>query len=120
MLGEEKTKALFRNYVDAMNAQDAERILSLYHPDAAVFDPVGRPPYEGIASFGPFYRNAMELSLHLEIDGEIVGTYQNTTATAINVTSPLYEFRMINVMTFDDDGLIIEMRAHWGPSAMES
>lgn len=118
MLGEEKTKTLFLRYMEAMNARVPENIIALFDDNASVNDPVGKPPYEGIEAISEFYHRVMALQLHLELDGEVVTTFGNTAAAAINVTSPKFNFRIIETLSFNDDGQIVEMRAHYGPTAM--
>lgn len=113
-------KQTLQAYVDAFNAGDAAAISALYTEDAVVEDPVGNPPMNGRAAIEEFYTNAIAGGAKLSLDGPIRGSHGDRAAMAFTVDVPGMRIRAIDVMTFDDDGKITRMQAHWGPDDIET
>jgi len=113
-------KQTLQTYIDAINAGDAATISGLYTEDAVVEDPVGNPPMTGRAAIEEFYTNAIAAGTKIALDGPIRGSHGNRAAMAFTVEVSGMRIRGIDVMTFDDDGKITQMHAHWGPDDIET
>jgi steroid delta-isomerase len=118
---QEQMKKALQAYVDGFNVGDPAAIVALFADDAVIEDPVGSPPISGRAALEEFYANAIDTGAKLTLDGPIRGSHGNGAAMAftIEVASMNLRIRAIDVMTFNDEGQIIEMRAYWGPDDME-
>jgi steroid delta-isomerase len=121
MPAQEQMKQALQGYIDGFAAGDAAAITALFAEDAVIEDPVGNPPISGRAAIEEFYTNAVGAGSKLVLDAPIRGSHGNTAAMAFTVEVPAMglRLRVIDVMTFDDDGKIVEMRAHWGPDDIE-
>ncbi|TDC53177.1 DUF4440 domain-containing protein [Actinomadura sp. KC345] len=113
-------KQTLQAYVDAFNAGDPKAIVALYTDDAVIEDPVGNPPIAGGAAIEEFYTNAIAGGAKLTLDGPIRGSHGDRAAMAFTVDVPGMKIRAIDVMTFDADGKIVRMDAHWGPDDIET
>jgi steroid delta-isomerase len=117
---QEHMKQALQTYVDAFNAADAATVTSLYADDAVIEDPVGHPPMTGRAAIEEFYTNAIAGGAKLTLDAPIRGSHGDRAAMAFTVDVPGLRIRAIDVMTFNDEGKITHMQAHWGPDDMET
>ncbi|MFA1545800.1 nuclear transport factor 2 family protein [Actinomadura chokoriensis] len=116
----EHMKQVLQTYVDAFNASDAATISGLYADDAVIEDPVGHPPLTGRAAIEEFYTNAIAGGAKLTLDAPIRGSHGDRAAMAFTVDIPGMRIRAIDVMTFNDEGKITRMQAHWGPDDIEA
>jgi steroid delta-isomerase len=55
---EKRTRAAVEGYLDAWAKNDRAALLSVFADDAVWIDPVGTPPYEGLARIGEFWDSA--------------------------------------------------------------
>ena len=120
MLTEARMKAALQQYLDGFNGEDADSIIDLFADHARIEDPVGGGQIvEGKAAITAFYRRAVELVKKLELDTSIRGSHGRSAAMAFTIhleldgTATL--IRAIDVMTFDDSGKIVDMKAYHGP-----
>lgn len=113
-------KAALQAYVDGFNAGDPAAVTALFADDATIEDPVGNPPITGREGIAEFYAGSIASGAKLALDTPIRGSHGNGAAMAFTVEMPNMRIRVIDVMTFDDDGKISTMRAHWGPEDVES
>lgn len=118
---QEQMKQALQAYVDGINAGDAAAVTALFADDAVVEDPVGKPPISGRAAIAEFYTNAVSAGTKLSLDTPIRGSHGNGAAMAFTIEVPAMSLRIraVDVMTFNDDGKIIDMRAYWGPADFE-
>lgn len=112
-------KQALQSYLDAFNAGDVAAISALYADDAVIEDPVGKPPITGRAAIEEFYANAIAGGAKLALDGPVRGSYGDRAAMAFTIEVPGMRIRAVDVMTFDADGRIVRMEAHWGPDDIE-
>ena len=120
MPSQEHMKAVLQAYVDGFNAGDPAAVIALFADDATIEDPVGKPPITGREAITEFYTGSVASGVRLSLDTPVRGSHGNAAAMAFTVELPNMRIRVIDVMTFDEDGLISEMRAHWGPADIES
>ncbi|XRQ12846.1 nuclear transport factor 2 family protein [Actinomadura welshii] len=116
---QEHMKQALQTYIDAFNAGDVAAISALYADDAVIEDPVGKPRITGRAAIEEFYGNAIAGGAKLALEGPIRGTFGDRAAMAFTVDLPGMRIRAIDVMTFNDEGEIVRMDAHWGPEDVE-
>ncbi len=120
MPSEQQMKDALQAYVDAYNNNDLAALLALYSDDATVEDPYGTPPKNGKTQIESFYRQAMASGATLELSAPIRGSSADAAAMAFDAVVKLAQGTMrvsvIDVMTFDEAGLIRSMRAYFGPS----
>jgi steroid delta-isomerase len=113
-------KAALQAYVELFNAGNLDGLAELYAEDAVVEDPVGTPPQRGRAAVKEFYRAAMATGSRLQVVAPARGSHGNAAVLVFQVVLPNgARINVADVMTFNDDGKIASMRAHWGPEDVE-
>lgn len=120
MTTESQMRAALQAYVDGFNANDADGIATLFADSAQIEDPVGGGTIiEGRAAVDEFYRGAVQAVERLELAAPIRASHGASAAMAfdihIDVGGQKMVIRAIDVMTFDDDGKVIDMKAYYGP-----
>ncbi|MCL4159413.1 UNVERIFIED_CONTAM: hypothetical protein GTU68_049703 [Idotea baltica] len=111
-------KAAITQYMTSHSAGDIDGIVALFADDASAWDPVGSEPHVGAEAIRAFFTGTHEMadSLTLTPTGPVRCT-ANFAAFPMMATSAIGEMRLeidiIDVMTFNDDGKISEMRAYW-------
>lgn len=115
-------KKALKDYIDAFNANDLERLISLFSNEATVEDPVGSTPKIGREEIEAFYKESMT-GAKLELLAAPRGSYSNaaTITFAVHTEKEGHSIRIdvTDVMTFDSDGKIAAMHAYWGPDDMQ-
>jgi steroid delta-isomerase len=108
-----------QGYLDALNRADVEAITALFADGATIEDPVGtgvHPAGEGLARLV----GALPEGSTFTLDSPIRTSHANGAAMAFTVRTEVdgvpVMIHSIDVMQFDEDGLITEMRAYYGPS----
>ena len=99
-------------YIEFMNASDADSIAELYAENATLEDPIGTDPMHGREAIRGFYAASVG-SVKLEATG-------NPRVAGGEVAFPMHAhiggtqiLEIIDMMVFNDDGLITSMRAFW-------
>jgi steroid delta-isomerase len=112
-------RSILQRYVELVSAGDYEAITALYTSDATVEDPVGSQPRRGREEIRDLYRNAAG-KVRLELQGNV--RVAGTSAAAPMIGRPAGMEGMIveivDVMTFNEEGLITSMQAYWGPDTI--
>ncbi len=110
--GNDHIRQTIDRYIEFMNAADFDSIAELYSEDATLEDPVGTEPRQGREAIRKFYADAVG-NVTLELTGK-------PRVAAGQVAFPMHAriggtkiLEIIDVMVFDDDGLITSMRAFW-------
>ena len=117
----EHIAGVFQRYADLFTAGDAKGITALYAPDAVVRDPVTGPEVRGSQAIHDWYQRAFDTAgrMFMELEGEVrVGGRYGAAAYVVRVVDQPEPFRSntLDVMVFNDDGLIVSMDAYWGPT----
>lgn len=107
--------ATVNRYLELVANGTAGEIAALYAADATIEDPVGSPVTAGREAIEAFYATFASMPKTTELltlrtcGGEAAFHFEIVTDTGAGkaVMAPL------EVMTFDDDGLIVSMRAWW-------
>jgi len=114
----ESLSAAVQSYIRALNEGDLDAIVALYAEDAEVEDPVGSTPKRGLTEIRDFYAKSLQLQLQVELEG-IIRVVANEAAFAFSVSfehqGHTTTIRPIDVFRFDSFGLIVQMRAYFGP-----
>lgn len=116
----ERIREVIEAYVDRVARGTTDEVLALYADGATVEDPVGTEVRSTRESIREFY-SGLE---GLEQEGRLLtariaggqAAFQFELATKAG--DQTYTLSPIDVMTFDDDGLITSMKAYWGNDDM--
>lgn len=123
MPSEQLMKQAMQSYIDGFNRGDPDSVIALYADDATVEDPVGGPLRSGKPAIADFYRMAMKTGARLTLAAPIRASHGNSAAMAFDVNLNVPEgaavIRVIDVMTFNEQGQFKSMQAYWGRSDME-
>ena len=114
----DQMKSCVERYVACHAAGDVDGIMALFADNATVWDPVGSDPHSGRDAVRAFFQGTHDMvdRLDMELTGPIRAT-ADFAAFPMTATSHIGDFHLeidiIDVMTFDDDAKIVEMRAYW-------
>ncbi len=111
----DRIREVVDRYIELVGSGTADEIVALYAEDAVVEDPVGSEPRAGQA-IRELYATLEGLDqrtrlLAVRIAGGEAAFHFEVATLADGVT---YTLAPVDVMAFDDDGLITSMRAYWG------
>ena len=125
MPNEAEMRAVLQAYVDAFNRSDADGIVALFADDATVEDPYGKPAMVGKDTFASFFRFAVdECRAKLKLAAPIRASQGDAAAMCFDVQLHYMNaqrlIRVIDVMTFNEQGRIKTMRAYWGLTDMQA
>ena len=111
-------------YINAFNHNDLEALVALFAPEATVEDPYGSVAKVGYSAIRTFYEEALQSNVKLTLDAPIRATTSHAAAMAFTATVDVEGtqtlIRVIDIMTFDEQGLINSMRAYFGESDIQS
>jgi len=116
----EKIREVVDAYVRLVASGTADEIVALYAEGATVEDPVGSAVRTLRSEIHEFYASLEGLDTETNllsakiVDGQAAFLFELITRAG----DQTYTVTPIDVMTFDDDGLITSMRAFWGESDM--
>ena len=118
----EQIRATADSYVSALEAGELEAVLALYAEDATVEDPVGGGTvHRGLPAIREFYSTVVALEIEAEVlearvcgsdllfNFEITTHFDGGSKATINVW---------DLMTHDEQGKVVSMRAYWTPENM--
>lgn len=118
---ENHMKNALQQYIDGFNQGDAAMLIALFADNAKIEDPIGGGRVvKGKEAITAFYQRAVTMVERLELDTPIRGSYGHSAAMAFTIhlkkNGEKKIIQAIDVMTFDDSGKIIDMKAFHGPS----
>lgn len=125
MTTEDHNRAALQAYIDNFNAGDGAGLAALFADDARIEDPVGGTTIvEGRVAIDDFYKGAVDVVERLELAAPIRTSHGASAAMAFDIHmqvegQPML-IRVIDVMTFDDEGKIVDMKAYHGPGDVET
>lgn len=111
----DQAEATVRRYLELVAHGTADEIADLYAVDAALEDPVGSPALHGRDAIRAFYATVEPLAITTELvtlrscAGQAAFHFKIATDTGAGVAT----MEPLEVMEFDDAGLITSMRAWW-------
>lgn len=114
-------RQVFAQYGALQSAGDVEGIVALFADDAIVRDPVNAPAHQGKAAIRSFFEAGFAASggvNEMTLEGGVrIAGHQAAAAFIVRTvrSRPVYRVETLDVMSFDEAGLITEMLAYWGP-----
>ena len=117
----ERVRGVVESYIEMVGSGTADQIVALYAEGATVEDPVGSDVRSGRAEIHAFYAGLDGLDKETRLvtariaGGEAAFLFEIVT----KADGVSYTVAPVDVMTFDDDGLITSMRAFWGDADMQ-
>jgi len=116
----EHIERVFARYAAAMAANDFDGAAALFAPDAVVRDPIDAVPLEGREQIRGFFAAGAGVLCGFELTGPVRIAGDGTRAAAplrarLDVGDTAKTLDSIDVMAFDDAGLIASMDAYYGP-----
>jgi steroid delta-isomerase len=111
-------RATVERYVERHTAGDIDGIVACFAPDASAEDPIGSPAHVGTEALRAFFEGTHSLAdrLELKLTG-LIRTAANFAAFPMQAISTIGDMTLvveiIDVMTFDEDGRITDMKAYW-------
>ncbi len=118
-LSNDDVTAGVRRYLDTVATGTGADVTALFAPDATVEDPVGAEPIRGHDAIRAFYGSFEAMAKTTELvtvracAGQAAFHFRIVVELGGGSTSTM---EPLEVMTFDDDGLITTMRAFWAES----
>jgi steroid Delta-isomerase len=121
----QKMVAAVETYIASFAKRDHDAVAALFAEQCTVEDPIGSPIHNGRAAVHEFYKMAMQGGASLTLDGpvRVAGPF---AAFAFTVTVPgpdgnaAMRINVIDTFKFDDNDKVVEMRAYWGPTNMQT
>ena len=109
--------AAIDTYLAAVAGGSAAKIAALYAPTATVEDPVGSDPHAGREAIEEFYRALEAAAVSTELITARISGLQAAFHFRVITEAGDRSFTIepIDVMSFDERGLITSMRAFWSP-----
>jgi len=117
-------RATLEAYARRINEGDLAGILALFEPGAIIEDPFGSAPKTGDA-IRALFADTIAYDTRITQVAPIRGSHANAAALVFDVTfhppggAPLL-IRSLDVCTFSSRGLILTLRAYWGPEDMQT
>lgn len=115
-------RSVFERYAALFSAADADAVAALYAPDAVVRDPITAPPVQGREAIRAWYQSAFDaipggMAMALEGAVRIAGPYGAAAFTVRFANGgQAMMTETLDVMRFDESGLIASMDAYFGPA----
>lgn len=101
-------------YVSLVGDEDVESLVALFADDGTVEDPVGSDRHVGRDAIRGFFSTLPPMGVSAELSGPVHAVPDaRTAAFPFVVRTGEMEMNVIDVMTFDADGLITSMTAYW-------
>ena len=120
MAADDRIREVIERYVALVATGTADEIVALYAEGATVEDPVGSTVLTDRAAIHAFYATLEGLDQETRLLEARIAGGQAAFLFEVVTRSGDATFRLapIDVMTFDDAGLITSMRAFWGSGDM--
>ncbi|EHB56538.1 nuclear transport factor 2 [Mycolicibacterium rhodesiae JS60] len=108
-------EALVNRYLSTVAAGSAAKVAALYAEDATLEDPVGcGEVHIGRQAIEGFYKTIEAAEVSSELLTFRSGGNEAAFFFALTVAGAM-RIEVIEVMTFNADGLVTSMKAYWGP-----
>ena len=117
--------AVLKYFASFANA-DVDAIVALFADNAVVEDPIGGARMEGIAAIRGFFTGGFAYvggGYEFVPEGNVRIAGKHAACAAIATcenAKPPFRLETLDVMTFDEAGKIVAMKAYWGPANMQS
>ena len=108
---------LVERYVARFNASDRDAWVALFSRDAVQHDPVGEPPHRGVDEIAAWWDRAVAVYDGIIIEPRRISVNGVEAAMSWRIVErhdgKQRAFEGVDVLRFDSDGLIAEVRAYW-------
>jgi steroid delta-isomerase len=117
----DQIRHVFARYGEVQTAGDIEGILALFAENAVLRDPANAPEHRGKPAIRAFFEAGKAASggaIEMKLEGGVRIAGNEAAAAFIARTvnnSPVFRVETLDVMTFNEEGLITQMIAYWGP-----
>lgn len=116
-------KAALQAYVDCTNAGDTAGLAALFAENAMIEDPIGSP-VKTRAEFAALMADGVRFGARITPVTQIRGSHGDEAALVFEVEYDPPEgkrlrIRSLDACRFNEDGLIVSLRAYWGPDDVE-
>lgn len=115
---EKHMRSVMQSYIDNLNNKDADAIFNLYAENASCEDPVGTKPIVGNETLKHFIREGLSAMKKAELVAPIRTSPGNCAAMAFSIHMDFggqeVIIQVVDVMKFNEEGKIIELKAYWG------
>ena len=114
------------SYFASFENADVDAIVALFADNAVVEDPIGGARMEGIQAIRGFFKGGFDYvggGYRFVPEGNVRVAANHAACAAIatcDKANPPFRLETLDVMTFDDAGKIVAMKAYWGPFNMTS
>lgn len=120
----DEIKSAVEAYARTHSACDTDGVVALFSENTVVADPVNKPEMIGRDALREFFGGTHQAAekFELKITGPIraVGNWAAVPLQALTTMGGVtVQIDIIDVFTFDDDGLISDMRAYWTESDIQ-
>lgn len=120
MASNDQIQATIDRYIDAYLQNDKDAFLALWASDGVLEDPVGTPAHVGTEALGAFWDGARELADRIVLKMERSVIAGGEAAVIIEINAHMGDAGLVmpavDIMRFDDDGLLTSVRAYWDMS----
>ena len=117
MASNDQIQATIDRYIDAYLQNDKAAFLALWTSDGVLEDPVGTPAHVGSEALGAFWDGARDMADHILLKLEKAVIAGGEAAVIIEINAHMGEGGLVmpavDIMRFDDDGLLTSVRAYW-------
>jgi steroid Delta-isomerase len=117
--------AVLKYFASFANA-DVDAIVALFAADAVVEDPIGGARMEGTQAIRNFFAGGFDYvggGYSFVPEGNVRVAANHAACAAIatcDKADPPFRLETMDVMSFDEAGKIVAMKAYWGPFNMQS
>lgn len=118
----EQMTAAVHAYVEAFDKNDPEMAVALFAPDATIEDPIGTPLKVGTHAIREFYYGSAATGAKLVLEGpvRVGGDYAAFAfSVKLHLNGQDLQVDVIDTFKFNDAGMVIEMKAYFGPANMK-
>jgi steroid delta-isomerase len=111
-------------YFASFATADVDAIVALFAENAVVEDPIGGARMEGLAAIRAFFKGGFDYvggGYSFVPEGNVRVAANHAACAAIatcDKADPPFRLETLDVMTFDEAGKIVGMKAYWGPANM--
>jgi len=114
------------SYFASFETADVDAIVALFADNAVVEDPIGGARMEGIQAIRGFFKGGFDYvggGYPFVPEGNVRVAANHAACAAVAIcdkANPPFRLETLDVMTFDEAGKIVAMKAYWGPFNMTS
>ena len=118
MASEEKLKAQLAAYLEGWRTNNKDHWLGLFTDDAKLEDPVATPAHVGKEAIAEFWDRVHQMPMNFFPEMQRAVVCGNEGMLLFRMVTraeggPGIAMEIVDIFTFNDDGLITELKAYW-------